>query len=387
MKKVHFGFCILLLMMGKITYAQQAVVNANIKGLGEDTLFVEWNPFSKKNNFEDTLLAKENKFNYTIKVDKPTLIFIKLKKALAFVTPASKFYIPQSKRISIVLLPGDTSFIEGTLKKYALEYSVKGAKVNQELALHHKQELDKRIQYFITESRIDSLFKIGETQAMKPLMGELAAFKAGFRESAETYVQKNPGKDYAVLLLVSSNNPEFFGSYINTLDDRVKNGVFKELLQERINLYNSTLNAKSVIVGTKAPGFTSTDINGKSFKLSAFPGKYVLLDFWGSWCVPCIQGFPAMKEYYEKYKTKVDFVGIACNDKAEAWKTAVLKNDLKWTQLLNKEELDNSLSGIYGVHKFPTKILIDPSGNIVLKFTGEGSAFYQQFDEIMNVLK
>ena len=91
-----------------------------------------------------------------------------------------------------------------------------------------------------------------------------------------------------------------------------------------------------------------------------------------------------MKKYHEKYKTQVQFVSIACNDREEAWKNAINKYGLAWTQLLNDEKSSNNVAGLYGINKFPTKILIDPFGSIVLRFIGEGEAFYKKIDEILN---
>lgn len=382
MKKVIIN---LLLAFGLLQngMAQQSVVDVTILGLEKDTVVIEFNPLSNSNNYQDTIVTEGGNFIYKTIVDKPTLIFIKPQKALAYITPAKKYYTPQSKRISMVLLPNDTTIIDGVLSKYSLSYSVKGAAINTEMNQHHKQELNKRIEYFKLESRIDSLFSLGQVQNVNPLMEDLQEFKIGFRESATNFIKDNPDKDYAALLLASSNNRDFFGTYVNTLSEKVKNGVFKDILQERMDLYKSSHNAKKMVPGVKAPEFNATDIMNKSFVLAEKQGKYVLLDFWGSWCVPCVKGFPKMKEYYEKYKAKVEFVSIACNDKEEVWKATVAKYDLKWAQLLNNEKSGNNIAGIYGVSQFPTKILLDPSGTIILNSIGEEEGFYKKLDEIL----
>ena len=128
----------------------------------------------------------------------------------------------------MVLLPNDTTTIDGVLSKYSLSYSVNGAAINREMNQHHKQELNKRIEYFKLESRIDSLFSLGQVQNVNFLMEDLQEFKIGFRESATNFIKDNPDKDNAALLLASSNNRDFFGTYVNTLSDKVKNGVFKD---------------------------------------------------------------------------------------------------------------------------------------------------------------
>ena len=138
--------------------------------------------------------------------------------------------------------------------------------------------------------------------------------------------------------------------------------------------------AKSIVPGKPAPQFTLNDINGKPLSLSSFRGKYVLLDFWGSWCVWCIKGFPDMKKYYDKYKGKFEIIGIDCNDTEEKWKEAVKKHELPWLHVYNPSTSD--LTTRYVLKGYPTKIMIDPEGNIHKVVTGEDPAFYTYLDEL-----
>jgi thiol-disulfide isomerase/thioredoxin len=132
--------------------------------------------------------------------------------------------------------------------------------------------------------------------------------------------------------------------------------------------------------GQSAPDFTLNDINGNPLSLSSLRGKYVVLDFWGSWCVWCIKGIPEMKKYYEKYQGKFEILGIDCNDSEEKWKAAVKKYELPWLHVYNTET-----SGVlekYEIQGFPTKIVISPEGNIVKTVIGEDPAFYTFLDQL-----
>lgn len=106
--------------------------------------------------------------------------------------------------------------------------------------------------------------------------------------------------------------------------------------------------------------------------LSSFRGKYVLLDFWGTWCGWCIKGIPEMKEYYAKYKDRIEFVGIDCRDTEEKWKEGVAKHELPWTNLYSGDGQEIVIA--YGVQGYPTKIIIGPEGKIVAakRFSGAG---------------
>ena len=131
--------------------------------------------------------------------------------------------------------------------------------------------------------------------------------------------------------------------------------------------------------------FTLNDINGKEFTLSSLRGKWVVLDFWGSWCGPCMRGVPAMKRYYNRYHDKMEIVGIACNDKEEQWRKAVENNQMTWTNLLHPKGVKPSQSIItnYLISAFPTKIIITPEGRIHKVFVGESDDFYNEIDKIL----
>ena len=129
-----------------------------------------------------------------------------------------------------------------------------------------------------------------------------------------------------------------------------------------------------------APDFTLNDLSGKPLTLSSLRGKYVILDFWGSWCVWCIKGFPQMKEYYQKYAGKFEILGIDCNDPEAKWKAAVEKYELPWLHVYCPR--DSNVLDLYEIQGFPTKIIVGPDGKIVKTIIGEDPAFYTFLDEL-----
>lgn len=138
--------------------------------------------------------------------------------------------------------------------------------------------------------------------------------------------------------------------------------------------------ASLVADGMMAPDFTLNDINGNPLALSSLRGKYVVLDFWGSWCIWCIRGVPKMKVYYFKYKDKMNILGIDCNDSDEKWKAAVKEHGIPWLHVYNPRSSD--LLKTYAIEGFPTKIVIDPQGKIIKTVVGEDPQFYEFLDEL-----
>lgn len=147
------------------------------------------------------------------------------------------------------------------------------------------------------------------------------------------------------------------------------------------NIKNKIKALSNLKTGQGVPVFTATASNGKIISLLALRGKFVVLDFWGSWCLPCTGGFPKMKEYYEKFSNKVEFVGVSCRDKETEWRNAINKYDLSWLNILNPNGA-NDLAVMYNVEAYPTKLLIDKEGKLIQIFMGESDLFYQKLDSL-----
>lgn len=142
--------------------------------------------------------------------------------------------------------------------------------------------------------------------------------------------------------------------------------------------------AEATVPGAEAPDFTLNDPDGKAVTLSSLRGKWVVLDFWGTWCGWCIKGIPEMKKYEEKYRKQCTFVSIDCIDTPERWKAGLEKYRMPWLQLHNPNgaPIDKDAAVLYGINGYPTKIVIDPDGRIHKVFRGEGPDFYNELDAI-----
>lgn len=158
------------------------------------------------------------------------------------------------------------------------------------------------------------------------------------------------------------------------------NRQVEEMLNER---EAEELRKSEVASGTiTAPGFTLTDLDGKKVSLSDFKGKWVVLDFWGSWCGWCIKGFPALKKAYEQYGDKIAVIGIDCNETEAEWREGVKNHQLPWINVYNGH--DNRLYSDYKIEGFPTKAIINPEGKLVDLTTGEDPTFFDRLANFVN---
>ena len=117
---------------------------------------------------------------------------------------------------------------------------------------------------------------------------------------------------------------------------------------------------------TKAPDFTAETLDGDKLSLSDLRGKYVLIDFWGTWCGPCIEALPVIKEAYETYGGEdFEIVGIAKELSIEGFESFVNRENILWPQIPEIYEENNDIQELYFVNSYPTYYLVDPEGEIV----------------------
>ncbi len=126
--------------------------------------------------------------------------------------------------------------------------------------------------------------------------------------------------------------------------------------------------AKIGSIGSDAMDFTQNDVNDKPITLSSFKGKYVLVDFWASWCRPCRAENPNVVKVFNRFKDKnFTVLGVSLDQQKEAWLQAISKDKLAWTHVSDLQQWNNAVAQLYRVQSIPQNFLIDPNGKIVAK--------------------
>ena len=139
------------------------------------------------------------------------------------------------------------------------------------------------------------------------------------------------------------------------------NIFFKEL-QKKI------IPEKHINIGQVAPDIALADTNGNIIKLSSLRGKYVLIDFWASWCGPCRRENPNLVNVYNKYKDKgFEIYAVSLDRSRDGWINAIHKDNLTWFHVSDLKYWESEAAALYGVKGIPFTVLLDPEGKIMNK--------------------
>ena len=333
-------------------------------------------------NVVDTIALKDGKMDFAINLDKPQMIQL--------ASPAFARGEQQARQAGqtawLVGVPGETMEISGD-ELSRLNYS--GSEFYKQYGMIDciKDSFIAKMNKFQDEYRTRLAAGENKQQVTNDVMKKMEACDGEYKDAVLDFVKNHPDYEASTMALYELEDYDRIMKALGFLSERVREGRMKDVYSEFVDNAKKAKEseekaAKLQAAGVEAPDFTLNDINGKPLTLSSLRGKVVVLDFWGSWCGWCIKGMPNMKEYYAKYKGKLEILGIDCNETQEKWKAAVAKHELPWLHVYNPRGAKNDVCQTYAINGFPTKIIIGADGKIVKTVVGEDPEFYTILDSL-----
>ncbi|WEK35675.1 MAG: AhpC/TSA family protein [Candidatus Pseudobacter hemicellulosilyticus] len=333
----------------------------------------------------DSAQVSNGTFKFAGQLQHPVEAMVYINQYKAYNEPgnALRLYI-EPTNMALQLDPA--SLEKGVLTGSATEQESKKleaamASANEQLRPLNKEYNQLNGQYIEARRNKDSATMQSISNRMEALKDKMSPFQDEREQKIIAFVKANPASYVSAASmrwLVSSLPLGESEQIYAAMPENVKQSSYGKTIAKELK------GLRGGSPGATAHVFSKTDINGQPFSLADLKGKYVLVDFWASWCVPCRKGNPHLKSLYAKYKDKgLEIVGISDDDRNnEAWKKAVEKDGIGiWKHVLRGLDMDKrmknepnpeDISDYYGIHSLPTKILIDPNGVIIGRYGGGG---------------
>jgi len=268
----------------------------------------------------------------------------------------------------VIVSPGEVLHFTTDLMNHPEDYVVKGSDLS--IALqdfqpieHRKRTVEDSLQRDFIQRTIGK--SDGEIDMLR--MTYLSKYKAAsqfYTHEAVAFAKEHP--DLAGFYAMSTLDPELAEqeliAYVDAIGDQFGDNRTVVSFKEEIE------KLKKLAVGQPAPEIVGYTPHNETVKLSDYKGKYTLVDFWASWCVPCRKENPNIVRLYQTYHDKgFEVLGVSLDDNPGSWMRAVADDELEWTNISDLKAWSSDLVLDYRIKAIPASVLVDPQGNILAK--------------------
>lgn len=356
---------LLLLPLMAFSQGKGFVINGTLRNTPADSYIFLTHKYNDITHTDSALMVK-GKFTFKGKTPEPNMYWITLRKTD---NPALVFFADNT---AISVSASADSMANAVIKGGKTEEEYKAW---QSMLSGYNSTRNSLIMQFQTYQRQ------GDMDGARKIQDSAQLLERAYEKNIVNFIKSHPTSNVGGYIIWSvifdwPSIPEYEEMY-TALGEPVKKGKFGKLAKEKIQSMTGTT------IGYEALDFTLPDVNGKNITLSSYKGKYVLVDFWASWCGPCRAENPTVVAAYEKYKSKgFDILGVSLDQNKEKWMQAIQKDNLPWTHVSDLKGWGNVVAQKYGVSSIPFNLLLDKQGKIVAKGL-RGPALEAELEKLM----
>lgn len=351
---------------GKAAGDSTFVLSGNIDGLDSGWIYL-YN-IQKDQEIPDSAKIEKGKFEFKGVAAEPQFAFLTFHESA------------QQKPLGV--------FLEGgNIKVTAPKDSLSKGKITGSVAQDEYQKYFAKYEVIDNKQR-DLYMKYqqasmsGDVNTAEQVRKDFEALDKENKDLVTQFTKENPGS-FVSAFLVAQNflqepDPVQLESVYASFKENIKASHYGKIIKKTLDA------SKSTAIGSVAPDFTLTDVNGKPVSLASYKGKYILVDFWASWCGPCRQENPAVVKAYNTYKAKgFDILGVSLDQKKDKWEEAIKEDQLTWTHVSDLKGWQSDVASLYGVRAIPMNYLLDKEGKIIAKSL-RGEDLLKKLGEILN---
>lgn len=367
MRKVAFLFAIVFLLGSCSQKSNEYTVTGELDGVDEGTAVLQKLESSSGPVAVDTTEIVDGKFTFSGQIDQPTFHLVYVNDNQVPLT----FFLENGE----VKITGNIDSLQKAEVKGS-ELNDKFQKFNDEVPSNDRAQA---LQQEFMQAR-----QSGDQQKMKDLAGEYQSIMQEQQQYYKDYLNENTDNAVGAFLgmnMAKSMSADELKKLVASFEENIPEHPYVKEMKNMVEPAQKQAEAENAIqVGKEAPNFTLPDTKGQEVSLDEFEGKYVLLDFWASWCSPCRKENPNMVKAYKEFGGEnFEIVGVSLDKTKDPWMKAIEEDNITWTQV---HDAEGEVANTYGVQSIPFTLLLNKEGEIIEKNL-RGEALQDKLNEIL----